>query len=381
MPSTEMSAAAIRDGPMKRMLLLLVLSAVVVSGGAVIYLRLIRRPSLPEGLIQANGRIEGDHITVTSKFAGRVVALKVQEGDAVSAGQVLVQLDDTQVRARLDQAKHNILALTAQVRAGQTSLEVLTREVALQIEAAQAEVAYAKAKIEQAEAGKADCEIQLRRLRRASESDAATQYELERTGLALKVAEKDLTAARTKLAQAEANLANAKLGDDRIRAKKAELESLEAQVGSAKAAGVEAQSVLDDMTLRAPAKGVVTTRIANLGEVLPAGAPVFEMVDLDRLYLKVYVPEAQIGRLRLGLKARIYTDAFPATPFDATVRYVSSQAEFTPKEVQTPDERVKLVFAVKLYLDVNPDHRLTPGLPADAVVRWREDTPWKRPRW
>jgi HlyD family secretion protein len=95
----------------------------------------------------------------------------------------------------------------------------------------------------------------------------------------------------------------------------------------------------------------------------------------------VFVPETEIGRVRLGLPARIYTDAFPERPFPATVRYIASRAEFTPKEIQTPDERVKLVYAVKLYLDENPDHRLTPGLPADAVIRWKDDTPWQRPRW
>ncbi len=104
-------------------------------------------------------------------------------------------------------------------------------------------------------------------------------------------------------------------------------------------------------------------------------------MDLDRLYLKVYVPERQIGKLRLDLPARVYTDAFPQQPFAARVRYIASRAEFTPKEVQTTDERVKLVFAAKLYLDENPEHRLSPGLPADAVIRWKEDTPWERPRW
>lgn len=114
---------------------------------------------------------------------------------------------------------------------------------------------------------------------------------------------------------------------------------------------------------------------------MAAGAPLLELVDLDHLYLKVYVPEVQIGKLRLDLPARIYTDAFPDQPFEATVRYIASKAEFTPKEVQTPDERVKLIYPVKLYLTANPDHRLTPGLPADAVIRWREDVAWVKPRW
>jgi len=109
--------------------------------------------------------------------------------------------------------------------------------------------------------------------------------------------------------------------------------------------------------------------------------PLFELVDLDKLYLKAYVPEVEIGKVRLGLPAQIYTDAFPDKPFSAELRYIASRAEFTPKEVQTRDERTKLVYAMKLYLDANPDHRLTPGLPVDAVIRWQEDAPWVKPRW
>jgi len=120
--------------------------------------------------------------------------------------------------------------------------------------------------------------------------------------------------------------------------------------------------------------------MVDAGEVVAVGAPLLELVDLDHLYLKVYVPEIQIGKVRLDLPARIYTDAFPEQPFEARVRYIASKAEFTPKEVQTPDERVKLIYAVKLYLNDNPDHRLTPGLPADAIIRWKDDVPWTKPR-
>jgi len=122
-------------------------------------------------------------------------------------------------------------------------------------------------------------------------------------------------------------------------------------------------------------------RLIDVGEVVGAGAPLLDIVDMDRLYLKVYVPEKVIGKVRLGLSARVYIDAYPDQYFPATVRYISSRAEFTPKEVQTPDERVKLIYAVKLYLDENPEYRLTPGLPADAIIRWQEDTPWVKPRW
>jgi HlyD family secretion protein len=189
-----------------------------------------------------------------------------------------------------------------------------------------------------------------------------------------------VAAAGSALAKATKELAQAELGWKRIRAKEEEIAALERQRDQAEAVLQETESILADLTILAPANGTITTRMIDIGEVVAAGTPLFEIVDLDRLYLKAYVPEVQIGKVRLGLSARIYTDAFPDQPFEATVRYIASKAEFTPKEVQTPDERVKLIYAAKLYLEANPDHRLTPGLPADAIIRWKEDVAWMRPK-
>ncbi len=187
-------------------------------------------------------------------------------------------------------------------------------------------------------------------------------------------------AARAALTQADRQLAQARLGLQRIEAQRHQLAAIEAQLEQARAVVADVQSVMADLTIAAPAAGVIMTRMSDAGEVVPAGAPLFTLVDLHRLYLKVYVPESQIGRVRLGVPARVFTDAFPDRPFAATVRYIATRAEFTPKEVQTPDERVKLVYAVRLYLDENPDQRLTPGLPADAIIRCDEEAPWAAPR-
>ena len=113
---------------------------------------------------------------------------------------------------------------------------------------------------------------------------------------------------------------------------------------------------------------------------MPGGA-VLEMVNLDQLYLKVYVPESRIGQVKLGLPARVYIDSQPDIYYEAKVTYISARAEFTPKEVQTTDERVKLMYAVKLTLKANPGHKLTPGLPADAVIRCNDSAVWQKPRW
>ncbi len=290
----------------------------LVAGIAIGWWFWFRPQPLPEGLIQANGRFEGDHYTVASRVPGRVVALLAREGDAVTRGQLLVRLDDARLRARLDQARQAVAAAEATLQSAQSAERQARRD--------------------------------RDRLRKLHARETASRQEAEQAELAWQMARDRLEAARARRDQARAGVA-------------------------------EVETLLDDLEIHAPAAGVITTRVVAEGEVVAPGSPLLDIVDLDRLYLKVYVPAKEIGKLRLDLPAQIWVDAFPERPFPAVVRYIASRAEFTPKEVQTPDERVKLVYAVKLYLDENPDHRLVPGLPADAMIRWREATPWAKPRW
>lgn len=353
----------------------------IAAAGYMTYERWIKKEPLPDGLIQANGRIEGDHVSIASKFAGRVEKLLTREGDTVKQGQLLVQLDDPQIQARVKQAGQAVVVLQARIKAAQTDLEVSKKDVPLNIETAEAGVAHARAVLEEAEATEKQARRDAFRFRELFSRGTVEKHRTEQADLSLTLAIKEIASARTGLTQAKKQLAQARLGWDKIKAKEEELAALFAQRDQAGAVLEEAQSVLDDFSILAPTKGMITTRVVDAGEVVSAGTPLLDLVDLDRLYLKVYVAEYEIGKLRLGLTARIYTDAFPDHPFDAEVRYISSRAEFTPKEVQTPDERVKLVYAVKLYLTENPDHRLTPGMPADAVIRWKEEAPWAKPRW
>jgi membrane fusion protein YbhG len=354
---------------------------VFAASGMLALNRWVRQSALPEGLIQASGRIEGDLVTVASKFPGRVQKLLAREGDRVTAGQVLIEIEDAQATARVAQARQALSALDAQVKAARTTLGVLQAEVPLSIENARAAVEHGQAMVSKAEASERQARRDATRLRELVVRGTVDKQRSEQAQLAWAVSQDELAAARSTLVQGEKQLALARLGDDRIEAREDELAALQAQRAQASAVLAEAESVLKDLTIIAPTNGTLTRRLVNTGEVVSAGSPLYELVDLDKLYLQVYVPEVQIGMLRLGLPARIYTDAFPDRPFEATLRYISSRAEFTPKEVQTPDERVKLVFAVRLYLSANPDHRLTPGLPADAMIRWKEEVPWQKPRW
>jgi HlyD family secretion protein len=188
------------------------------------------------------------------------------------------------------------------------------------------------------------------------------------------------------LAQAERELArNQKLMADgfitqqtmeRIRL---EVDVQSAALNEARASLAEQQRYLDEMTVRAPTAGTVLVRTVERGEWVQPGTPLFTLVDLNQLYLKIYVPEPDIGKIVHDQAARVFVDAFPQRFFPARVSKIASEAEFTPKNVETREERVKLVFAVELALDENPGGVLKPGMPADAVVRLQEGPEWITP--
>ncbi|HJV96885.1 MAG TPA: HlyD family efflux transporter periplasmic adaptor subunit [Albitalea sp.] len=375
MPSTVDDAPATR----RTRLALLVLIGAVLAAAVAAWL-ILRRPPADDGLLQINGRIEGDRITLAPKFAGRVLELAVREGDVVSAGQLLVRLDDRAVRARLDQALAAQEMLQAQIGAQDAALRVLRGETVVAVKAAQTRIAAAEADARRAEAANAQDGRDHARAEGLSAQGFIGPQALERAGLAEQQSSQQRDAAQALLAQAQQALRDAELGPQRVRAREAELAVTRARLKEAEATVAEARSALDDLAISAPVAGTVTARFVNLGEVVNAGTPLLELTDLGQLYLKGYLPETQIGRVRRGMPARIYVDAFPSEPFAATLRYVSARAEFTPKEVQTVDERVKLVYEVRLQVDQNPGGRLNPGQPADGMIRWREDAAWRSPR-
>jgi len=271
----------------------------------------------------------------------------------------------------------------------------LKKQVPLAIEIAEAELDHALAVSATADSTEGHKRSEHQRAQKLLVSKAISQEETDQKQLAWTMARNDLATAAAARVTSEKRLEEAKLGIDRIVEKEDSIRALEAKhnkglahiaecqarQAESEAGLAEVQSTLDDLTITAPSGGTIVSRFVDQGEVVAAGSPLLDLVNLDRLYLQVYVPETQIGRIRLGLPANVYTDAFPDQPFDATVKYIASEAEFTPKEVQTKDERVKLVYAVRLYFNENPDHRLTPGLPADAVIRWDEKVEWVKPRW
>lgn len=138
---------------------------------------------------------------------------------------------------------------------------------------------------------------------------------------------------------------------------------------------MQAEADVKDTRVLAPFDGTVLQKLVEKGQVVAPGTPLVTFVDLSKLYVKVYIAEKEIGKVQLGNAARVYVDAFPKKYFAAAVSEVAQQAEFTPRDIHMKDERVTLVFAVKLTLD-NPQGFLKPGMPADAKIRWEPESPW-----
>ncbi|MFY9270891.1 MAG: efflux RND transporter periplasmic adaptor subunit [Candidatus Manganitrophaceae bacterium] len=300
----------------------------VVAGATWGVWRWFAPSGLPEGILEGYGRIEGTEVTVSSKVAGRLTALAVTEGDRVEPGALIAELSAEEIEARLAQANGRLLAAEKQVK--QVSARLATVE-------------------HHADKARTDH----RRYQALLQEGAISTQELDQSENTVRAAEGEVTAARELLGAARA------------------------EVTTASAARDEAQVAATERRITAPVAGTVVTKAVETGELLFPGKPIVVLVDLNRPYLRVYLPERDIGKVKLGDPARVYVDSFPGRPFEATVTEVANKAEFTPKDVHMPDERVTLVYSVKLEI-TNPEGILKPGMPADALIRWKPDADWGR---
>jgi len=376
---------------LKAILALVILS---IAGTAVWYF-LIRKPFAPKNLIKLSGRIEGDDTTVASKISGRIQEIKVREGDVVKAGQVVALIDDEQVRAREQQEQSMVMQAEARVLSAQQQIAVLNAQLEEsnigveqarvdaqgRVSQAEAQVAHAEAELAKAEAdyGQARYDEQ-RYTKLANDGDVP-----ERTGrqastaaeaqaAAVRAARKQVDVARGTLTMAKANLSNAAMRTSQATAVRkqilqaqSEIVAAQAEAEHARAKLVEAQADRKDLEVVAPIDGTVATRSAEPGEVVSAGTTLVTLVDLNAVYLRGFIPEGEIGRVRTGQTARVYLDSAPQRPLEAVVTRIDPEASFTPENTYFKDDRVKQVVGVKLQLK-SPGGYAKPGMPADGEV-------------
>jgi HlyD family secretion protein len=353
-----------------------------------------------------SGTIEAVQSNLAFQVAGRVQSVMADEGRAAVADEVLAVLDQRELGALRDQAAANLVRAEQGLRQLETVLAVNRRVLPAEVERAGAAVEALRAQVQAAESGLRSQDVERARL--AAEStrvaldnarrDKQRYDELFSRGV---VAERvrdtyslqfetalrehqraleayaqaregsrreDIDAARARLAEGEATLRLARSNLQKIEASESDVEAARAQAAATAAALRVAEVQLDHAVLKAPYAGIILSRGVEPGEVVAPNQDVLSIADLSTVDLKVFVEETEIGRVRPGQAVEVRIDTFPDKRYTGRVAYVSPQAEFTPKIIQTQKERVKLVFLVKIHVS-NPDHELKPGMPADAWFR------------
>lgn len=385
----------------------------------------LARSEAPFG-IEASGTIEAREVRVMAELGGRVVNIPVDEGEGVKRGQVLVRLDESDLAAQISQAQAAVKVAKAElaqaqakarperVAVAQSALNqamtkalgkwrawqdaIRTRdnpqELQLRITEARTALALAERDVEMAEAS-----LEAAKQSRDREKWGSVEYRV--AGKKVEAAEQSLKAAQAIRDGAQAKLAALQAMRDRPLLLEAQVHAAEAAyrlaqadvaVAQAELAAVKAPPLAEDiaiaqakvhkaeatlhilevlrkkMTLRAPCDGIITSRAVEVGELAEPGRPLLTIADLSEVTLTVYVPETQIGLVKLGQRAVVTVDSYPGRGFPGRVTYIADQAEFTPRNVQTKEERVNIVFAVKITLP-NPEGRLKPGMPADVLIQ------------
>jgi HlyD family secretion protein len=379
------------------------------------------------GPIVASGFIEGEEVVVAPETSGRIAEMRVDRGDEVQAGDVLVQLDDALLQSKRLEAEAGVAsgranlarvlagARVEEITAAQATLaqaeaerdgaaqavinarEAISNPLSLNVEisAARTQFSLAEQNVEMAEANLAETELEHHvYAKQGGDTERAWDLQLQAAQAALAQAQAELEgtqkylnaqwAMRANPLTLKAELHNVEMqhsvAEARVAAARAVLSELEAgptgeeiamaeaQVRQAEAAVRLVDAQIAQLTLAAPMDGVVTSRSGHAGETATAGAPLLTIANLDQVTLVIYIPETRIGQVQVGQEVEVRVDSFPERTFVGQVASIAGEAEFTPRNVQTQEERVNLVFAVKVRIP-NLDYALKPGMPADATLR------------
>jgi HlyD family secretion protein len=316
---------------------------------------------LPDGIARGNGRIEAVEIDVATKTAGRIKEILVNEGDFVDAGQLLARMDTEQLEAQRRQAE----AQLKRAKIGVDTARSLVTQREAERTAALAVVAQRKAQLDAAQ----------RKLARSEEL-------ARRETVSQQVLDDDRASEQGARAAVAASEAQVAASEAAIGASKALVVDAEAAIDAAQAAIESITTDINDSTLKSPRQGRVQYRVAQPGEVLAGGGRVLNLVDLSDVHMTFFLPTAQAGRAAIGSEARIILDAAPQYVVPARVSFVADVAQFTPKTVETEEERQKLMFRVKAQIPSELlkkyiQHVKT-GLPGVAYVRLAPDAPWPK---
>ncbi len=356
--------------------------------------RLFFYQSEPNGLF-LSGRIESHDTDVSAKIGGRVAEVNVEEGDMVKRGQVLVRIDDSDLQAQLQGAiaqvrvkqehlqryRQQLPVLDAQLQQANLETQQATEESKGKVAEVENNIAAAQAQLTQAQATLKLASIKQRRTQALFAQGAISAQQRDEDDSKVEVeqaslitATQQVKAAQGRLIQARSNLRNTPIRaaaaleiKRQIAQARTDITTAEQDVCNAEASKAQVQANLNYLTIKSSLAGNVITKTVEPGEVVAAGSPLLTIINLDRLYLRGFIPEGQIGQVRLGQKGLVYLDSFPKQPLKATVARIDPKASFTPENTYFQKDRVTQVFGVELTLK-HPQGLAKPGMPADGRI-------------
>jgi HlyD family secretion protein len=390
----------------KRLLIVIGVAAALATAGLFIFKQWGERR---RDTIRLSGNVEITDVNIAFKVPGKLIELNVGEGDPVRKGEIIARLDREQLLRQRDRAQAALTSAESQLKLLQSAIEYQKVAIEGQIEQRQAELRQAEANLrdllagarsqEIEQAGAAVDEARAERERAKREWDRAqslhetgdistTQYDQAKTrhGIAsatLKTAEgrlalvvegpraESIEAARAQVTRAQAGLKLAEALRLDLKTKYQEIETRQAEIARAKAEVALIEAQLEDPVAVSSIDGVALVKAAEPGEVLAAGTTVVTIGDLRRPWLRGYIGEKDLGRVKLGAKVKVTTDSFPGKIYWGRVSFISPEAEFTPKQIQTTEERVKLVYRIKIDITA-PDQELKLNMPVDAEILLNE---------
>jgi HlyD family secretion protein len=357
-------------------------------------------PKVPDNIVVLSGRIEGDDSAVAPKTTGRILEIKVREGDVVKAGDTIAVLDDDQLTSREEAARASVTGAEARAKSASDQIAVYEQQLqqnelsteqakvdsAGRVRQAESDVAAAESDLAQQEASLRMAQFDDEAYKKLAKTGAASERQATQASstaaqqvAAVAASRRRLEAARGALTTAQANLSNPGIRGFQSAAVRSQINQQRAEIANAAAATQQAQAQLKeaqenrkDLIVTAPFDGTVLTRAAEPGEVVTAGTAIVTLLDLSKVYLRGFIPEGEIGKVKVAQPAHVYLDSAPDKPIDAYVLRIDPQATFTPENTYFRDDRVKQVVGVKLQLKGAVGFA-KPGMPSDGEILVKGD--------
>jgi HlyD family secretion protein len=382
---------------------ILIVAVLLAAAGAAYYA--LRGKKAPEDRIVISGNIELDEVNIAFKTAGRLIERTVDEGDSVKKGQVVARLDRDQLVAQREREAAALASSESQLAQAQTAVEFQRATLAADIETRTADLASTEARLAELNNGsrpqekldaKAAVDAAASELERSKKDwdraqtlykndDISTaqfdQYRnrYENAQAMLKSAQErealvlagprveQVNAQRGQVERARGSVKMAEANTLELKRREQEIATRRAEIERSRASLALIDSQLNDTVAISPVDGVVLVKSTDVGEVVAPGTTIVTVGDIDHPWLRGYINETDLGKVKIGSKVRVTTDTYPGKAYNGRVTFLASQAEFTPKQIQTQQERVKLVYRVKIEVE-NPGRELKSNMPADAEI-------------